>query len=170
MGAWSSAMKARNVAAAVALFASVSLASLGTVCVATPAFAAKTKLVSIGEVIATAPRAQSKLGLVRTALEQELDTIDWRKSTQMKPYVVSVSVVNLETETTNKTVATTCELSTTVRNAKNGSVVVVMNQRVRAENEAVYARSVEDGAIRAAASAAIRKIPGALEGAKNPKG
>lgn len=130
------------------------------------AFAAKTKLVSIGEVIATAPEAKGKLPLVRSTLEEELDTIDWRKSTRMKPYVVSVSVVGLDTERTQEKISTTCILSTTVRSAKDGSVVIILNQRSRAENDPAHARVVEDGAIRAAASAAIRKIPGALEVAK----
>lgn len=149
-------MKARAALAALALFALSSSA----------ANAAKTKLLSIGEVVATAPKAKGKINLVRSALEQELDTIDWRKPTKNKPYVVSVSVVNLETETTREKVATTCELSTTVRSAKDGSVVVILNQKARAENEVAYARSVEDGAIRAATTAAIRKIPAALAAAK----
>jgi hypothetical protein len=149
-------MKVRAAVAVLALFAlSTSVAA-----------AAKIKLLSIGEVVTSQPRARGKLGLVRTSLEQELETIDWRKSTRNKPYVVSVSIVNLQTETTRDKVATTCELSTTVRLAKNGSVVAILNQRARAENEPVYAKSVEDGAIRAAASAAIRKIPSALERAK----
>lgn len=134
------------------------------------ALAAKIKLLSIGEVVATAPKAKGKLGLVRSTLEEELESIDWRKSTRNKPYVVSVSVVNLETETSLGKVATTCELSTTVRLAKDGNVVAILNERVRAENEATYARSVEDGAIRAAASAAIRKIPNALETVKKRGG
>ena len=127
------------------------------------------KLLSIGEVVASQgalARASGKLTLVRSTLEQELETIDWRKSTSNKPYVVSVSIVNLQTETTRDKVSTTCELSTTVRLARDGSVVAILNQRSRAENEPVYAKSVEDGAIRAAASAAIRKIPVALERAK----
>lgn len=149
-------MKARAALAAVALFALSSSA----------AYAAKTKLVSIGEVVATAPKAKGKINFVRSALEQELDSIDWRKPTKNKPYVVSVSVVNLETETTREKVATTCELSTTVRSAKDGSVVAIVNQKSRAENEAAYAKSVEDGAIRAATTAAIHKIPAALAAAK----
>ncbi|MFO0673505.1 MAG: hypothetical protein U0235_28465 [Polyangiaceae bacterium] len=149
-------MKARVALAALALFGLSS----------TAAFAGKAKLLSIGELIATAPTAKGKLGLVRTTIEQELDTIDWRKPTKNKPYVVSVSVVSLATETTREKVATTCELSTTVRSARDGAVVVILNQRARAENEPAYARSVEDGAIRAATTAAIRKIPAALAEAK----
>lgn len=127
------------------------------------------KLLSIGEVVASQgalARASGKLTLVRSTLEQELETIDWRKSTSNKPYVVSVSIVNLQTETTRDKVSTICELSTTVRLARDGSIVAILNQRSRAENEPVYAKSVEDSAIRAAASAAIRKIPVALERAK----
>jgi hypothetical protein len=150
-------MKARPaVSLTLALFA------FAAATVSTSAEAAKTKLVSIGEIVSAAPKGKAKLDLVRSALEQELDSIDWRKSTRMKPYVVSVSVVTLETETTRDRVATTCELSTTIRSAKSGSVVAIVNQRVRAENGPAYARAVEDGAVRAAASAAIRKIPDAL--------
>ena len=150
-------MKARPaVSVVVALFA------FAGVTLSTAAEAAKTKLVSIGEIVSAAPQGKAKLDLVRSALEQELDTIDWRKSTRMKPYVVSVSVVTLDTELTRDRVATTCVLSTTVRSAKSGSVVAIVNQRVRAENGPSYARAVEDGAIRAAASAAVRKIPEAL--------
>ena len=53
-----------------------------------------------------------------------------------------------------------------MRSARDGAVVVILNQRARAENEPAYARSVEDGAIRAATTAAIRKIPAALAEAK----
>jgi hypothetical protein len=151
-------MKARAplaVVAAAALFA-----------LSTSAVAAKTKLISIGEVIATAPQAKTKLGVVRSALEQEIDSIDWRKSTKNKPYVVSVSVVSLQTETTQQKVATTCELSTTVRSARDGAVIIILNQKTRAENEPYYARAVEEGAIRAATTAAIRRLPSALEIAK----
>lgn len=149
-------MKARSAAFAVALFTLVSSSF------AASALAAKVNLLSIGEVISAAPNGRAKLGLVRSTLEREVDAIDWRKSTKMKRYVVSVSVVSLDTQTTRDKVATTCELSTTVRNARSGSVVAIVNQRVRAENAAGYARAVEEGALKAAAEAAIRKIPSAL--------
>lgn len=129
--------------------------------------AAKVKLLSIGEVVSSQAKSSGKLSLVRSTLEKELETIDWRKSTRNKPYIVSVSIVRIDTQTTRDKVSTTCELSTTVRLARDGSVVAILNQRSRAENEPVYAKSVEEGAIRAAASAAIRKIPVALERAKS---
>jgi hypothetical protein len=151
-------MKVRAAVAALAFFALTS----------SVAGAAKPKLLSIGEVVASQARATNKLGQLRSALEKELETIDWRKSTRNRPYVVSVSIVNLEAQTTRDKVSTTCELSTTVRLARDGSVVAIVNQRSRAENEPVYAKAVEDGAIRAAASAAIHKIPVALERAKSP--
>lgn len=140
----------------------VTLFTFASVSLSTAAQAAKTKLLSIGEVVSTSASGRAKLDLVRSTLEQEADAIDWRKSTH-KAFVVSVAVVKLETATAQGKVATTCELSTTVRNAKTGAVVAVVSQRARAENAARNARSVEDGAIVAAASAAIRQLPTALK-------
>lgn len=149
-----------KVRVAVSAFALLALTS-------SVAGAAKPKLLSIGEVVSSQAKSSGKLPLVRSTLEKELETIDWRKSTRNKPYIVSVSIVSIDTQTTRDKVSTTCELSTTVRLARDGSVVAILNQRSRAENEPVYAKSVEEGAIRAAASAAIRKIPVALERAKS---
>ncbi len=149
-----------KVRAAVSAFALLVLTS-------SVAGAAKPKLLSIGEVVSSQAKTSGKLPLVRSTLEKELETIDWRKSTRNKPYIVSVSIVSIDTQTTRDKVSTTCELSTTVRLARDGSVVAILNQRSRAENELVYAKSVEEGAIRAAASAAIRKIPVALERVKS---
>jgi hypothetical protein len=135
--------------------------ALGTVVVGGTALAG-TKLVSVGDVATTAPRAVTKLRVVRATLEREVDSIDWRAATKMKRYVVSVAVTNLKTERTEGGVATTCELSTTLRGATDGKIIAVMSHRARAEGDANHVASAEDGAIQVAATSAIREIPKAL--------
>ncbi len=118
---------------------------------------------ALGEVSAKVESTVADLaGVLRRAAFAELAALDMRGVTTTKHYVVSVSVVRLDRESTEKGSAATCIVSAVLRDAKRGALLVVLEAKARAEDVTKHLSDTETSAVRGAVRGALLRLPEAL--------
>jgi hypothetical protein len=108
--------------------------------------------------------------LLRSDVEAELAAIDWKKEGVQRSYLVSASVVRLDSDRSGGAVRVSCAVSATIRDAERGAILAMVEGRARAEegsSSAPGARREADvraerGALSAAAHGAVSAIPEAI--------
>lgn len=107
----------------------------------------------------------TKLGnitdLLRRDVESELAAIDWTKSRVNRRYVVSASVVRLDSELRDAGLLASCTVSATLRDER-GAILAVLEGRARAEESPGAAARAERDALTVAVRGAITAIPEAI--------
>lgn len=143
-------------------FFAVALA--GVVLTLTGSLSAAERKVALGEISAgVQPASVDVRSLVRDTAEAQLDELDWTRVASKSGAIVSLSVVRIETRADDKSAATTCVVSATLRTKSGGRVFAILEGRAHAENDASKRSAVEASAVRAAVRGAMVRIPEALE-------
>lgn len=118
---------------------------------------------SIGEVTTRVTRKEVDLpSAFRSAVEVELNQVDLRDVRKRERLVVSASLIRLDTETKDGRAHTTCVVSATLRKARGGALLAILQGKARAEDTARQVPSNEMAALRAAVHSAVVGIPTAM--------
>lgn len=104
--------------------------------------------------------------LVRGKVDSQLRTVNWGESRGGGPFVLSTSLVRLDTTTHDGAVTVVCAVSMTLRDQKKGVLRAIVQGRARAEDRADAARSAEDDAVRVAVRSAVSSLPEAIRRAR----
>ncbi len=119
--------------------------------------------VSLGEVGVNVARQGVDLSrLVRSAVERELARLDYSRAPRGRTFVLSASLVELESHATERATHARCVVSATLRDARGGAIHAVIEGSARAENDATHRSTAELGAITAAVHSAVASVPDAL--------
>ena len=143
------------------------LAALGVglaVLLASSADAGEPAPVTLTEV-ASSVRSQ-RLGnvveVLRTEAESELVAIDWGKRKPKRRVSLSASLTRLESTRTQKTLQASATVSATLRDARTGALLAILEGRAQAEDRPSAAAAAERDALKAAVRQAVGSIPEAL--------
>jgi len=135
------------------------LAVLAALLVASPLAAAPPPRVALGQITARAGKDRARLAAeLRRVLSEELAALDLGRAAARERWVLSASVVRLETRATAEGSESTCMISATLERA--GALHAVVRGSARALE--APASEAESSALRAAARGALRRLPEAL--------
>lgn len=104
--------------------------------------------------------------VLRNGVESQLRTVDWGASRTGGPYVLSTSLVRLDTQTSDGVTLVSCTVSMALRDQKKGSLRAIVEGRASSETRPSAAREAEDSAVLAAVRGAVRTLPQAIEKSK----
>jgi hypothetical protein len=123
-----------------------------------PALAAPPK-VSLGEVTSRVLRSDVDMGAVlREAVQEQLSSLNTASRTEKGPFILSASLVKMDVETTK----VTCVVSATLRTARGGTMLAVVEGKAGLLTEAPLTPPLLRRAVEAAAHAAVLRVPEAL--------
>jgi len=83
-----------------------------------------------------------------------------------KSYLISASVVRLDSMSEDKKLRASCTVSATLRDAERGTILATLEGRARAEDAATKGERAERDALAAAAQGAVNAIPEAIRRAE----
>ena len=115
--------------------------------------------------VASSVRSQRVGNLVevlRTEAESELVSIDWGKRKPKRRVSLSASLTRLDSTQTQKTLQATATVSATLRDARTGALLAILEGRAQAEDRPSAAAAAERDALKAAVRQAVGSIPEAL--------
>jgi hypothetical protein len=139
-----------------ALFGVGALAAVTTA--AAPVYAVA-PAVALGEVSTRVVRSDLDLGeALRVAVEGELGSLQSAHAGKRGPVVLSASLVRVDAEGGR----VTCVVSATIRTARGGDMIAIVEGRAGVETDAPVTAAVVRSAVSAAARAAIVRVPDAL--------
>jgi hypothetical protein len=131
---------------------------VGALLVASPLPAAPLP-VALGQITARAGKDRARIAAeLRKVLSEELAALDLGRVAARERWVLSASVVRLETRATAEGSESTCVISATLERA--GALHAVVRGSARALD--APAGEAESSALRAAARGALRRLPEAL--------
>jgi hypothetical protein len=114
--------------------------------------------VSLGEVSTSVMRPDVDLGAVlRAAVEEQLSTLETPHA-EKGPLILSAALVRMETNPGR----VTCVVSATLRTARGGNMLAIVEGRAGVMTEAPPTALVVRRAVEAAAHAAVVRVPDAL--------
>jgi hypothetical protein len=115
--------------------------------------------VALGEVSTRVVRADVDLGAVlRAAVLEQLETLDAPRGGGKGPVILSAALVRMETDGGR----VTCVVSATLRTARGGTMIAIVEGRAGVETEAPITLPLVRQAVQAAVHAAIVRVPEAL--------
>lgn len=100
--------------------------------------------------------------VLKTKVEKQLQSVDWSQSREGGPFVLSTSLVRLDTDTSEGAARVTCAVSMTLRDQKRGVLRAMVEGRAHSEDRAESAAAAEDEALRVAVRGAVRSLPEAI--------
>jgi hypothetical protein len=100
--------------------------------------------------------------LVRGKVESQLRNVRWGDARSGGPFVLSTSLVRLDTSTQDGAVTVACTVSMTLRDQKRGVLRAIVQGRAQAEDRADAARMAEEDAVRVAVRSAVSGLPEAI--------
>lgn len=128
-----------------------------------------TSLVTLAEVASQvqpgATRLTNLTDLLRRDVEAAIAAIDWSKERVRRRYILSASLVRLETSVEDRTLRVSCTVSAAVRDDR-GNLLAIVEGRALAEDTSSAAQSAEQGALSGAARGAIKAVPEAIRQAE----
>jgi len=115
--------------------------------------------VALGEVSTRVVRADVDLGeVLRAAVLAQLETLQAPRSDGKGPFILSAALVRMETDGGRLT----CVVSATLRTARGGTMIAILEGRAGLETQAPLTLSLVRQAVEAATRAAIVRVPEAL--------
>ncbi len=115
--------------------------------------------VALGEVSTRIVRSDVDLGeVLRKAVEGELATLEVPHGGGRGPVILSASLVRMETEGDRLS----CVVSATLRTARGGTMIAIVEGRARIETQAPVSLSLVRQAVEAAVRSALVRVPEAL--------
>jgi len=103
--------------------------------------------------------------LLRSDVESEIAAIDWDKTglrNKTKKYTVSAAVVRLDSKREADGLKATCTVSATLREAKTGTLLAIVEGRAQAEEAPSAGARAQRGALAGAARGAVTALPEAI--------
>lgn len=100
--------------------------------------------------------------LFRAAVERELDRIDLRGVKARDAFVLSATLVRIESRERDREAESTAVVSATLRRAKGGELHAIIQGRARVVDDRQARRTAELSAVRGAVHSAVRRVPEAL--------
>ena len=97
---------------------------------------------------------------LRKNVEQTITNLDWSRARVKSKYVLSTSLTRLETQKTDGAVKSTAVISAGVRDAKTGSIKMIIEGRASAGADG--ASQAEQLALQGAVEGALRSLPDAI--------
>ena len=126
-----------------------------------PASEAQGKVVSLGEVTTRVVRRDVDLeAALRGALDEELAAADLGRVPPNRWMILSASLVRMDSDAVVPSVS--CVVSATLRGARGGAMVAILEGKARVEGGGVLTAAVERRAVRAAAHAALVRLRDAV--------
>lgn len=127
--------------------------------------------VALAEVASRVDPRATGIGDVVPVLRAEaaaaIAAIDWTALRLSRRYAVAATAVQLTTTRTGeRTLATSCVVSASVREADTGTLLFVVEGRALAEDGVAAAERAERDALRAAVTGAMRAVPEGLRRAR----
>lgn len=128
-----------------------------------PSVAARRAPLALGQVTTRLDRDSDALrSAFRSAVEREIADIDLSQVKPSDRYVLSATLVKMDTRADGERAQTTCVVSATLTRERGGALHAIIRGRARAEDAPSEARSVELSAMRAAVHSALVRVPEAL--------
>jgi hypothetical protein len=103
--------------------------------------------------------------LLRLSADAELRAIDWTKEGLRRRYLLSATLVRLESVPADGVLRASCAVSAAVRDER-GTLVAIIEGRARADASPEAAATAERGALEGAVQGAIRRVPEAIRKAQ----
>lgn len=99
---------------------------------------------------------------LRSAVEEELARIDFGRHRPRERWVLSATLLELDSVTESDSVRATCVVSVALRRRRGSTLEAVIKGRATAEEARAAGESVRVTALRAAVHSAIRRVPETL--------
>ncbi|HEY2408672.1 MAG TPA: hypothetical protein VGI10_21855 [Polyangiaceae bacterium] len=115
--------------------------------------------VALGDVVAAEQHSAAAEQQLRKALEDGLDSVDFGRSPVRARFVLSATLVKLESVSENKTVRTTCVVSLALRRKHDSTLHAVINGRAIAEDAQSESDASREDALRGAVHSALSRLP-----------
>jgi hypothetical protein len=122
---------------------------------------AKAPAVTVGRVSAESVKDPAIARELKSAVERELETLDLSKA--RASYVLSASLVTLETVTESERVESTAVVSAALAEKRGGSLRAVFRGKAQAIDGKDAARTAELAALKAAVRSALSRLPEAAK-------
>jgi hypothetical protein len=132
-----------------------------TLCVGVTADAGRSP-VSVGKISSRVAKRTDVKRALATAVESELGRLDLSSIRGREHYVLSASLVRMDTVTERDQAETTCVVSATLTREKSRALHAVLQGRARVTDRRGRAGSAEQEALRAAVRNAISRLPEAI--------
>lgn len=106
---------------------------------------------------------QSATDLLRKDVEAEIAAADWSKLPPRKHYKLSASIVALKAEELDKkTLRASCTVSVSIRDAKRGNLLAILEGRAKVEDLASASSRAQRDALTGAVRGAMAAVPEAI--------
>lgn len=130
---------------------------LFVITLAIPADCAQNPIAGI-EVSTQVARARTDLvRTIRLQVQRQLETLDWGSARPTERFILSATLVRLDTEPGDGGSKSSCALSVALRESRRGALRAVIDSGSRAEGS--DAAQTEDAALRAAVRSAVTRVP-----------
>jgi hypothetical protein len=128
---------------------------------------AGTQPIAAVEVASRVTRDDRDLQVVlRSSVQSQLQRVDWGKNRSGGPFVLSTSLVRLDTRTEAGVTRVSATVSMALREQKRGSLRAIVEGSARFETRPSTTRAAEDDAVVAAVRGAMRNLPEAVRKSK----
>jgi hypothetical protein len=124
-----------------------------------PAASAAERPVALGNVVVPEERSVEAARHLRRALEDGLDGVDFGRAPVRSRFLLSATLVKLESVSENKTVRTTCVISLALTRQHDSTLQAVINGRAMAEDAQAASEATRDDALRGAVHSALSRLP-----------
>jgi hypothetical protein len=118
--------------------------------------------VSVGKISSRVSKRSDVKRALETAVKSELGRVDLSGIRGPEHYVLSASLVKMETVTESDQAETTCVVSATLTRERGGALHAVLQGRARVSDRQDQVSSAELEALRAAVRSAISRVPEAI--------
>jgi hypothetical protein len=109
---------------------------------------------------------QNPTELLKKDVEAEIAALDWSKAPARRLYKLSAAIVALEsTKIDGKMARTSCTVSVSIREAKGGTLLAIMQGRARVEDALTASAGAQRDALTGAVRGAVAGIPEAIRSA-----
>ncbi len=132
------------------------------VCISTQADA-RNPAVLLGEIITNVARPRADLkDLFRDEVRGQLAAMDWTRTHEEESFVLSATLMKLDTRADGQRARSTCLVSATLRRQRGGAIHAIAEGKASSEDHNTQANNNELDAMRAAIRVALRGIPNTL--------
>jgi len=99
---------------------------------------------------------------IRQSVEQNLQKVDWTQTKDKGPFVLTTSLVKLDTTTAGGSTKVSCTVSMTIRERKRGTIRAILEGRGHVESDPGAATMAETEAMNVAVRGAVKGLPEAI--------
>jgi hypothetical protein len=120
---------------------------------------AREQPIALGQVSTPSERGVQAEQRLRQAIEDGLHTVDFGRAPVRSRFVLSATLVKLESVNRTDTVRTTCVVSLAMHRRSDQTLQAVINGRAIAEDAAAASEASREDALRGAVHSALSRLP-----------